>query len=45
MRSSYAAELCTELASLCNPLVRRAVEEAGVRLCSFVELAGSTSPD
>jgi predicted glycoside hydrolase/deacetylase ChbG (UPF0249 family) len=35
-RWDYAHERRTELASLCHPSVRDAVERAGVRLCSFV---------
>jgi predicted glycoside hydrolase/deacetylase ChbG (UPF0249 family) len=36
---AYGAERAVELASLCHPDVRRAVREAGVRLCSFEQLA------
>jgi predicted glycoside hydrolase/deacetylase ChbG (UPF0249 family) len=36
--SSYAAERPTELSSLCDVRVRRAVEESGVRLCSFLDV-------
>jgi len=36
--SSYAAERPTELRSLCDIQVRKAVVEAGVRLCSFREV-------
>jgi chitin disaccharide deacetylase len=32
----YAHERRTELASLCHPSVRAAIERAGVRLCTFV---------
>jgi predicted glycoside hydrolase/deacetylase ChbG (UPF0249 family) len=32
----YAHERRTELASLCHPSVREAIERAGVRLCSFL---------
>jgi chitin disaccharide deacetylase len=40
LRSSYAAERLVELRSLCDPRVRRAVDAAGVRLCSFHDLTG-----
>ena len=39
--SSYAAERRIELQSLCDPRVKRAVADAGVRLCDFRELAAS----
>lgn len=42
--SSYGAERRREFESLRDPRVRRAVEEAGVRLCSFRELASAVSP-
>ena len=35
-RWDYAHERRTELASLCDPSVREAVERGGVRLCSFL---------
>jgi predicted glycoside hydrolase/deacetylase ChbG (UPF0249 family) len=35
-RWDYAHERRTELATLCHPSVRGAIERAGVRLCSFV---------
>lgn len=41
--SSYAAERRRELESLCDARVRRAVEEAGVRLCTFRELSAGRS--
>lgn len=39
LRTSYAAERRTELESLRDVRVRRAVERAGVRLCSFGDVA------
>jgi len=37
--STYSAERVIELATLCHPLVLRAIDRAGVRLCSFRDLA------
>jgi predicted glycoside hydrolase/deacetylase ChbG (UPF0249 family) len=39
--TSYAAERPIELRALCDPSVRRAVEEREIRLCSFRELTAS----
>jgi predicted glycoside hydrolase/deacetylase ChbG (UPF0249 family) len=36
--SSYASERPIELDTLCDPSVRRAIHESGIRLCSFREL-------
>jgi predicted glycoside hydrolase/deacetylase ChbG (UPF0249 family) len=36
--SSYAAERMVELRALCDPRVRRALDEHGVELCSFRDL-------
>jgi predicted glycoside hydrolase/deacetylase ChbG (UPF0249 family)/3',5'-cyclic AMP phosphodiesterase CpdA len=38
LASVYRDERPMELAALCDPRVRRAAEEAGVRLCSFADL-------
>jgi chitin disaccharide deacetylase len=38
LESPYASERPLELRSLCDPSVRRAVDDLGVRLCSFREL-------
>ncbi len=38
LESVYRAERALELEALCDPRVRRAVREAGVRLCSFADL-------
>jgi predicted glycoside hydrolase/deacetylase ChbG (UPF0249 family) len=37
--TSYASERVRELAALCDPAVRASLEDAGVRLCSFGDLA------
>jgi predicted glycoside hydrolase/deacetylase ChbG (UPF0249 family) len=37
--SSYATERLLELRALCDPSARRAIEEAGVRLCSFADVS------
>jgi hypothetical protein len=37
----YAAERLLELAALCDPRVAKAVERAGVRLCTFRDLRAS----
>jgi hypothetical protein len=39
--TSYAAERPLELRALCDPGVRRAVQECEIRLCSFRELTAS----
>ena len=36
--SSYAAERTSELRALCDPRVRRALDEHGVQLCSFRDM-------
>lgn len=37
--SSYAAERLLELRALCDPRARQAIDEAGVRLCSFADVS------
>jgi len=39
--SSYASERPLELRALCDPRVRGAVDEGGIRLCSFAERTGA----
>jgi chitin disaccharide deacetylase len=41
LRSMYASERRTELRTLCDPLVRAAVVEHGIRLISFQDIAAS----
>lgn len=38
--SVYAKERVTEVATLCSPAVRAALDDEGVELCSFADLAG-----
>lgn len=43
LETMYRDERSTEIDSLCDPAVRRAIEAAGVELCSFADLAPAES--